>query len=87
MKKKFIRLLKIKVIFLKCFFSKLGDKIDELRDGYWFLTGMSDDETVELIITADETIKNIVFVEELVASAPKLNGWEIHSFKARNRYR
>lgn len=50
----------------KDFFDKLSPKLSELKDGFFYLTGMLDDNTAELILTADGTIKNIVFVEELV---------------------
>lgn len=42
---------------------------------------MYDDSTVELILTADGAIKNIVFVEELVEAAPKIPGWKFTSLK------
>jgi len=42
---------------------------------------MLDDNTVELILTADGTIKNIVFVEELVKAAPIIPGWTFTSLK------
>lgn len=42
---------------------------------------MFDDNTVELVLTADGNTKNIVFIEELVASAPKINGWKFTALK------
>ncbi len=63
------------------FFNKLSPKLEELKDGYFYLTGMFDDYTAELVLTADGSIKNIVFVEELVASAPKINGWKFTALK------
>jgi hypothetical protein len=63
------------------FFDKLSPKLDELKDGFWFLTGMYDDNTAELVITADGTIKNIVFVEELIQAAPKIDGWKFTALK------
>lgn len=65
----------------KEFFDKLSPKLDELKDGFFYLTGMLNDNTVELILTADGTIKNIVFVEELVKSAPVIQGWTFTSLK------
>src|SRR5438128_6887025 len=53
------------------FFNKLSPKLGELKEGFYYLTGMLDDNTVELIFTADGNIENLVFVEELVASAPE----------------
>ncbi len=65
----------------KDFFDKLSPKLKELKDGFWYLTGMYDDDTAELVITADGTIKNIVFVEELVLAAPKIEGWKFTALK------
>jgi hypothetical protein len=63
------------------FFEKLSPKLNELKDGFFYLTGMQDDNTAELILTADGTIKNIVFVEELVNAAPTISGWTFTSLK------
>lgn len=63
------------------FLNKLSPKLDELRNGFYFLAGMLDDNTAELIITADGEIKNIFFVEELVESAPHIEGWKFTALK------
>ena len=63
------------------FFNVISPKLDELRDGYHFTTGMSDDDIVTLTITADGVIENIVFVEELVQAAPTIKGWTIVALK------
>jgi len=63
------------------FLNKLSDKLDQLKDGYYFLTGMYDDNTVELIFTADGAIENIVFVETLVEASPALKGWRFTALK------
>ena len=65
----------------KDFFDKLSPKLNELKDGFWYLTGMYDDTTAELVVTADGTIKNIVFVEELIQTAPKIDGWKFTALK------
>ncbi|MFT4016565.1 MAG: DUF695 domain-containing protein [Agriterribacter sp.] len=65
----------------KAFFNKISPKLSELREGYFYLTGMYDDDTVELIFTADGNIKNIVFVEELVDHAPRMNRWKFTALK------
>ncbi len=65
----------------KGFFDKLSPKLAELKDGYFYLTGMYDDNTVELVLTADGNTKNIVFIEELVEQAPKINGWKFTALK------
>lgn len=68
----------------KGFFDKVSAKLDQLRPGYYLLTGKSDKDTAELVITADGNMNNFVFVEELVASAPKLSGWLFTAFKSSN---
>lgn len=65
----------------KGFFNKLSPKLEELKDGYFFLTGMSDENTVELVLTADGNTKNIVFIEELVTAAPMIDGWKFTALK------
>jgi Family of unknown function (DUF695) len=79
--KSFFKVVKEKGNIEKDFFNKLSTKLNELKDGFFYLTGMSNDNTVELIITADGTIKNIVFVEELINSAPKIEGWKFTALK------
>lgn len=63
------------------FFELLSPKLNELREGYFFLCGMLNANTAELIITADGDIRNIVFVEELVAAAPQLANWRFTALK------
>lgn len=63
------------------FFSPLSDKLKELKEGYWYVTGMCADDCAELIITPDGIIKNIVFAEELVAAAPRIAHWKFTALK------
>jgi hypothetical protein len=79
--KRFFASVKERTNVQKEFFAPLSPKLKELKDGYFFLTGMMDDHTVELIITADGSVKNFVFVEELIASAPKIDGWKFTALK------
>lgn len=65
----------------EAFFSKIGPKLDSIKSGYWFMCGRFDEDTVELIITADSFVKNIVFAEELIAAAPQLPGWRFTALK------
>jgi len=44
----------------KNFFGKLAPKLTELKDGVFYLAGMFNENTVELVLTADGSIKNIV---------------------------
>jgi hypothetical protein len=63
------------------FFNKLAPKLNKLKKGIFFLTGMCDKETAELVLTPDGSIKNISFVEELVKAAPKIEGWKFTALK------
>lgn len=65
----------------KEFFNKISPKLDQLKDGIFYLTGMYDDNTVELVLTSDGAIKNIVFIEELVLSAPAIPAWRFTALK------
>src|SRR5687768_14543476 len=77
----FFKVVKEQKNIEKAFFDKLSPKLEELKDGIFFLTGMHDENTVDLVLTPDGNIKNIVFVEELVASAPEMEGWKITALK------
>ena len=63
------------------FFDKLSPKLAALKEGYFYATGMYDDNTVELVLTAEGNTKNIVFVEELVDAAPAIAGWKFTALK------
>lgn len=65
----------------KKFFNKLSPKLGELKEGFFYLTGMYDDNVAELIFTADGVLKNIVFVEELVSMAPMIPNWKFTALK------
>jgi len=79
--KYFYKIVKQKGNIEKDFFEKLSSKLNEVKDGFYYLTGMFDENTVELIFSAEGEIKNIVFVEELVNSAPKIDGWRFTALK------
>jgi len=63
------------------FFDKIGPKLNELKEGLFYLTGMLNDETVDLILTADGNIKNFYVIEELVAASPNLPNWKFRAHK------
>lgn len=63
------------------FFEKIKPKLNLVKEGIWFLAGMCDEDTAELILTADGDVKSIAFVEELVALAPALKNWKITALK------
>lgn len=63
------------------FFEKLTPKLNDLREGIYFLTGMMNETTAELILTPDGVVKNIAFVEELVNNAPQIPNWKFTALK------
>ncbi|UII28353.1 DUF695 domain-containing protein [Fulvivirga maritima] len=65
-------------------FDKLTPKLNQVHDGIWLLVGMQNNDQAELILTADGFVKNIVFVEELVAAAPSIPNWKITALKPSN---
>lgn len=77
----FFKIVKEREFIEERFFTRLFTKLEELKDGYYYLTGMPDDHTVELILTADGDIKNIIFVEELVNAAPVIPRWKFTALK------
>ncbi len=79
--KVFFKVVKGKGNIEKDFFDKLSPKLDELKDGFWYVTGMYSDDLAELVITADGSVKNIVFVEELIQAAPVIIGWKFTALK------
>jgi hypothetical protein len=79
--KSFHKVVKEKRNVEKNFFDKISPKLNQLKDGFFYLTGMFDENTVELVFTADGAVKNIVFIEELVHAAPKLDGWLFTALK------
>jgi hypothetical protein len=65
----------------KGFLNKISPKLDELKDGFYYLSGMYNIDTAELILTADGNTKNIVFIEELVSHSPNIEGWKFTALK------
>lgn len=63
------------------FFDIMAPELSKVNEGYYFLSGMSDDHTAELIITVEGDVKKIIFAEELVAAAPKMDHWKITALK------
>ncbi|WP_074407382.1 DUF695 domain-containing protein [Aquimarina megaterium] len=79
--KKFHNVLKKQGDIKSVFFDKLAPKLNALKDGFWYLAGMYDENISELVITPDGSIKNIAFVEELVQAAPKMTNWKFTALK------
>jgi hypothetical protein len=65
----------------KDFLNKISPKLEELKDGFYYLSGMYNNDTAELILTADGNTKNIVFIEELISHSPNLERWKFTALK------
>lgn len=63
------------------FFKPLIPKLAQYKDGLFFVTGMYNDTTAELVFSAEGSAKNVVFVEDLVATAPAIPGWKFTALK------
>ena len=63
------------------FFDELSPALDDVKEGLYFQAGMADDHTAELVVSAEGAIENLVFAEELVATAPSLAGWKFTALK------
>jgi len=79
--KRFFKVIKEGQRVESLFFNELSDKLSVLNKGCYFLVGMYDADTAELILTADGDLRNIAFIEDLVKEAPELNGWRITALK------
>lgn len=66
---------------LEEFFEELSPALARIKEGFYFQTGMFDDETAELIISAEGSLEHIGFVEDLVQAAPAIPGWKFTALK------
>ena len=82
--KRFFKVVKNRDDIENNFFEELSSKLNELKEGFFYQTGMYDDDLAELILTPDGNIKNIVFVEELIKVAPILPNWKFTALKRAN---
>ena len=57
------------------FLFELQDKLQKICDSIFFLTGMLDDQRVELIFSSDGIVKHFAIIEDIVNAAPKLENW------------
>ena len=79
--KRFHKIIKSKTYIEQGFLDPLAAELNNIKDGFYFLVGMSDEETAELIFTADANLSNIVFIEDFVKTAPKIEGWTFEALK------
>ncbi|TCI85881.1 DUF695 domain-containing protein [Tenacibaculum sp. M341] len=63
------------------FFDVIGPKLDQIKKGIFYLSGMLDDNTADLILTPDGNVSNFYLIEELIAESPTLPNWKFQAFK------
>ncbi len=77
----FFKVVKERDAIEEQFFDRLAPKLQGLKEGVFFLSGMLNEHTAELIFTPDGIIKNVAFVEDLVQAAPALTNWKFTALK------
>lgn len=77
----FLEIVKAQQDVAKLFVNPVLDQLNKLRNGYYVLVGMIEDDLAELIITADGDVRVIPFIEQLVAAAPSLSNWKMTALK------
>jgi hypothetical protein len=63
------------------FFDKLEVELRKINSGIYFLAGMLDDNTVDMIFSPDGAVKKVALIEDLVAAAPTVSGWQFTALK------
>jgi hypothetical protein len=61
--------------------NEIMEHLQAVNPGLYTLVGAGGDGDAELIISAEGRISQIVFVEEMVAQAPKVPGWKFTALK------
>lgn len=79
--KGFHRVIQSKERVLEDFINPMREKLSELGNQYYILVGMLDEHTADLVISAEGVVKGVVFVEELINSAPAIEGWQFTALK------
>lgn len=79
--KTFFEVVKNRTHIEEQFFDVMSPELAKINAGYYFLSGMCDDHTAELIITVEGDLKKIIFAEELIAAAPNIDHWKFTALK------
>lgn len=77
----FFEIVKSRVNIEQQFFDVIGPELAKINSGYYFLSGMCDENTAELIVTVEGDIRKIAFAEELIAAAPEIDHWKFTALK------
>ena len=63
------------------FVNPVFNKLNQVQEGAFLLTGMMNDNKAELIFTAEGNILKFPYIKAIVNSAPKLKNWQFTAFK------
>jgi len=63
------------------FVTPVFNKLNQIKEGAFLLTGMMDDNNAELVLTAEGNLRAFPYINELIDSAPKLENWKFTAFK------
>lgn len=77
----FFEVVKSRVNIEQQFFDVIGPELAKINSGYYFLSGMCNENTAELIVTVEGDIRKIAFAEELIAAAPEIDHWKFTALK------
>jgi hypothetical protein len=77
----FFEVVKSRVNIEQQFFDVIGPELAKINSGYYFLSGVCDENTAELIVTVEGDIRKIAFAEELIAAAPEIDHWKFTALK------
>ncbi|HTJ11721.1 MAG TPA: DUF695 domain-containing protein [Dinghuibacter sp.] len=77
----FFQVMKNKGDVVERVLDELTPRLHKVNPGFFSEIGMASDDVAEIIITAEGDVKNFVFVEHLVRSAPTLSNWKFTALK------
>lgn len=63
------------------FINPVSSKLNQIQKGAFLLVGMMDDNTAEVIFSAEGNLLSFPYIHELVDTAPKLEHWKFTKFK------
>lgn len=79
--KSFFERIKNNNVVSEKFIDPVIENLQKLNQQFYCLAGMYNENTAELVISAEGDIKTFVFVEELVAAAPAHEQWKFTALK------
>lgn len=63
------------------FVNPVFNKLSQVREGAYLLVGMMNDNTAEVIFTAEGRLLSFPYISEIVDAAPEIENWQFTAFK------